>query len=109
MVIENSISATYGYICTTGLPPDCLERTNAESVGENDMETSLGQLNNFTKFQYIPENLDIQSTKSDGYKDPDNIDKELGIEREIFITAWVFPRGKYFGKQFNTLYFPLEI
>ena len=103
MLIENSNSATYGYTCTSS---NCTERKNAETVGGNDMETSVGQLDRSTGLvQYIPDNLDIQSTTSRQYKDPADIDKELGIEMDIFVTAWVF----YWAKSLYIFYLTLEI
>mgnify|MGYP000216277764 CR=1 FL=1 len=98
MLIENSILATYGYTCTSS---NCVERENAESEGENDMETSVGQLDRSSGWvQYIPRNLDIQSTTSRRYKDPADIDKELGIEMDIFVTGWVFYWAKYFCRPY---------
>ena len=64
---------------------------NATTVGDNDLRTSIGQLDRSTDLvQSIPEDLNIQSTTSNGYKDPTIIDAELGIQKGTFITAWVF-------------------
>ena len=69
----------------------CTEKDNAMAVGENDLRTAIRQLDRSDGLvQYIPENLGIQSTKSDGYADPSIIDEELGIEKGRFITARVF-------------------
>ena len=54
------------------------------------MRTSIAQLDKSAGFiQYIPENLDIQATTSNGYKDPAIIDEELGIQKSTVISAGV--------------------